>query len=465
MALRILFTCATLLCTCLATTDLSAHIGGHGKGALRTWKVGRSHLHGSFHSMRDGDVVIENSRGKLRRYPLTALSAADQAYAMQRYRRLHAMVEPSQTPQQVRPVVTPTAQPSLPTAQVAPWVVAGSTALALTALAVASMIVVGTSRRRTFEGRIAARPSLAVALALSALGSLAPSLQASMQAVLMGTDPMVIDASFAPFKPRVATRWDDTYFYVEHDGMPMDMPAMKGITAWQQQVPIPQFYVGNNAWSIPLNPVPAERPILLDTAFHTGAVAIAVNGLPIFNPENNRGEFSLDIGELDAFGGHCGRADDYHYHIAPIHLQERLGADSPIAWALDGYPLYGYREPDGSDVQPLDANLGHEWNGAYHYHAVKTRPYMMAAMRGKVTIDRDQVMPQAQTRGVRPFLQALRGAEITDLHACDSNHYALKYTVNGQTNWVNYRWLSNGQYTYVFVAPNGTRTTQTYQRK
>ncbi|MGA0833842.1 MAG: YHYH protein [Candidatus Kapaibacteriota bacterium] len=282
---------------------------------------------------------------------------------------------------------------------------------------------------------------------------------------MVSTDPATIDATFAAFKPHVSTRWDDTWFYVENDGMPTTMPAMVGITAWQQQVPIPQYYTGTNAWQIPLLPIPAANPIALDTALHTGAVAIAVNGLPIFNPENNRGEFSQDIGELDSYGGHCGRADDYHYHIAPIHLNAVVGYRQPIAWALDGYPVYGMKEPDETAVQPLDQNLGHEWNGSYHYHAIDVKPYLIARMRGQVTIQNDQVIPQPRTKGVRPFLQALNGAEITEFHECDTNHYALKYEVNGEPRWVNYRWSSSGVYTYIFIDGNGDRRTETYQRK
>jgi hypothetical protein len=247
--------------------------------------------------------------------------------------------------------------------------------------------------------------------------------------------------------------------------MPTAMPAMVGITAWQQQVPIPQYYTGTNAWQIPLKPIPAANPISLDTALHTGAVAIAVNGLPIFNPENNRGEFSQDIGELDAFGGHCGRADDYHYHIAPVHLNSVVGYRQPIAWALDGYPVYGMKEPDETSVLPLDLNLGHDWNGSYHYHAIDTKPYLIARMRGQVTVQNDQVVPQARTKGVRPFLQPLNGAEITEFHQCDTNHYALKYVVNGEPRWVNYRWSATGVFTYIFIDGNGDRRTESYQRK
>ena len=46
---------------------------------------------------------------------------------------------------------------------------------------------------------------------------------------------------FKPFAPGVKTRASETHFFVESDGMP-DHRLMVGITAWQQQVPIPQRY-------------------------------------------------------------------------------------------------------------------------------------------------------------------------------------------------------------------------------
>ena len=457
MYTRVVVLVATLLISCASGF---AHVGGHGSGPLRTWRWNdgvRHHMHGSFHSVRDGDVIVEDAHGRLRVLPLEQLSPSDREVVQSAINRLQTLREPMN----IKPDVQPTSNPTLREVPGTIHILSAACVLLVvigTAVVAGAVVRTSTTRRRLRVG-IAACAMLAYVMAL------APSVEAALSAVLAGTDPAIIDASFAPFKPRVATRWDATYFYVEHDGMPMDMPAMKGITAWQQQVPIPQNYRGTNAWSIPLMPVPAVKPVSLDTALHTGAVALAVNGLPIFNPENNRGEFSFDIGELDAFGGHCGRADDYHYHIAPTHLTARLGPASPIAWALDGYPLFGYVEPDGSQVQQLDANLGHEWNGGYHYHATKTRPYMIASMRGVITIDKDQVMPQSRATPARPFLQALRGAEITDLHACDSNHYALKYTVDGNVSWVNYRWTPTGAFTYTMVGPDGARTVSTYQRK
>ena len=140
--------------------------------------------------------------------------------------------------------------------------------------------------------------------------------------------PAIAD-SFEPFSKlkQLSYRQDAKYFYVESNSMP-DHRMMVGITAWQQQVPLPQPYFGDNAWRIPLEPVVAENPLSAKSHFFRGAIALAANGIPIFNPIKNDGKTdTLIAGELDEFGGHCGRADDYHYHIAPTHLQEIIGKD------------------------------------------------------------------------------------------------------------------------------------------
>ncbi|MEY3852577.1 MAG: hypothetical protein RI910_1557, partial [Verrucomicrobiota bacterium] len=123
-----------------------------------------------------------------------------------------------------------------------------------------------------------------------------------------GAQPSLPQAkAFAVFAPKVRVRHDDMFLYVEGDGLPAH-GMMIGITAWQQQVPLPQNYTGSNAWRIPLKPVPSKTPASIKDRFLRGAIAIAANGIPIFNPQNNRGEISADIGELDRWGGHCGRA-------------------------------------------------------------------------------------------------------------------------------------------------------------
>jgi hypothetical protein len=277
------------------------------------------------------------------------------------------------------------------------------------------------------------------------------------------TNPLKIDSAFTPFSQNVVTSWDTTYFYVESQGIPLHQ-MMTGITKWQQQVPIPQCYLDTNAWSIPLNPIISSNPIPVNPAhFSRGAVAIAVNGVPIFNPYTNTGVDAFLDGQLDNWGGHCGRADDYHYHIAPLHLYSLTSNTLPIAYAFDGFAVYGSYEPDGNTMLPLDTNNGHFGNnGVYHYHGISGAPYMIGYMVGEVTEDTShQIIPQARAHPVRPSLTPLTGASITNCVANGNNGYILTYTLSGQTYQVSYSWTSTGVYTYNFINPGGT-TTSTY---
>ncbi len=267
---------------------------------------------------------------------------------------------------------------------------------------------------------------------------------------------------FAPFAAHVRTRWDDAFFYVESDGMP-DHPMMVGITAWQQQVPIPQRYIGDNAWRFPLAPVPARHPLSAKENFFRGAIALAANGVPIFNPIKNDGRTdTLLAGELDEFGGHAGRADDYHYHLAPVHLQAAVGAGHPVAYALDGYAIYGLTCQDGATPRDLDAFNGHSTAAlGYHYHATKKYPYLNGGFHGEVVQRDGQVDPQPRAQGPRPATEPLRGAIITGFKRVDGGGYQVAYELRGRTQFVNY--TPQGQaWKFEFVAADGTTRTETF---
>lgn len=298
-------------------------------------------------------------------------------------------------------------------------------------------------------------------LVISVIISLYSFRKAVVNQLMSVTSPTFIDSAFAPFKPNVMTSWDNNYFYVESKGIPMTDTMMVGISnhGWQQQVPIPQCYFLPNAWPIPLNPAMAANPIPVDSIHFTrGAIAIAANGVPIFNVHTNTGVDSYIDGQLDNYGGHCGRADDYHYHIAPLHLYKYTSADLPVAFGLDGYAVYGAKEPDGSNMLSLDQNHGHFGSdGIYHYHGTPSAPYMIARMAGQVTEDNThQLVPQAAARPIRPSRTPLSGALITDCTPNGSNGYNLTYTRSGQTFHINYSWDNNGKYTFHYVSPAGT---------
>ena len=55
----------------------------------------------------------------------------------------------------------------------------------------------------------------------------------------------------------------------------------------------------------------------------------------------------------------------------------------PLAWALDGFPIMGCREPDGTEAQGLDWPNGHILTGAaYHYHATRDYSRLNGGFRG-----------------------------------------------------------------------------------
>ena len=270
-----------------------------------------------------------------------------------------------------------------------------------------------------------------------------------------------MDSAFSYYKPAVSTRSDSKYYYVESLGLP-DHETMLGITGWQQQVPIPQCYVGSNAWSIPLNPIVAATPVPVNqNHFLRGAIAVAVNGIAIFNPYTNTGVDAFLDGQLDQYGGHCGRADDYHYHIALNVLYNTMPLTSPVAFALDGFAIYGSKEPDGSAMKTLDANHGHYGSdGIYHYHSSITAPYMIGNMVGEVTEDATlQIIPQASSNAVRPALTPLKGATITHNHPYPNGMgFKLTYTLGTEKDTVDYSWTASGDYTFKFITPAGTTT-------
>lgn len=268
---------------------------------------------------------------------------------------------------------------------------------------------------------------------------------------------------FEPFKDKVKYRADDDSFYIESDGMP-DHKMMVGITAWQQQVPMPQKYTGTNAWRIPLHPKLADKPVSAKKELFRGAIALAVNGVPIFNPIKNDGKTDTFIaGELDEFGGHCGRADDYHYHIAPVHLEKVVGKGNPIGYALDGFPLYGYTDADGKEPKDLDEFNGRMEKDGYRYYSTKKYPYVNGGLRGVVTVKDDQIDPQPRAFSPRPALTPLRGAKITGFERDDKQKsVTVKYDVSGKTGSVKYV-ASDDAYTFTFTEPSGKETTETYK--
>jgi phosphatidylethanolamine-binding protein (PEBP) family uncharacterized protein len=191
----------------------------------------------------------------------------------------------------------------------------------------------------------------------------------------------------------LAITCDSTYAWFASTGIQWAHPMMVGITATNQQVPLAQNFTGSNAWRIPLVPQVASTK----TSAVDGPIGLAVNGIPIFNPckqggcSGPGGGDTKALGELDLCNGHAGRADDYHYHAAPTCLMADQPAaywdTHPLGWALDGYAIFGYRNPDGTTAT-RDALCGGNTlphpnaPAGYAYHVTDVSPYVLSCFYG-----------------------------------------------------------------------------------
>lgn len=433
----IISTAIAITLTLLSPFPLMAHDGDHSPD-MRKWRDvdGLFEIEGSFILARDDRVQILKHGGDQVSVPLEKLSHADRAWVRARVEAIGRINGASgQTIMEI---------PSSDSLAVNPvWLSLSVLGFAF----VTALVRSGLKSNRWF----------AVA------ATLITTVLVSMIAVAQeGKRKLVIQSHFEPFKDKLKFRSDNKWFYIESDGMP-DHPMMVGITAWQQQVPIPQKYTGKNAWQIPLNPQFADKPVSAKKQLFRGAIALAANGVPIFNPIKNDGRTDTFLaGELDEYGGHCGRGDDYHYHTAPIHLENVVGKGNPIGYALDGYPLYGLTDATGKEPKDLDEFNGRMEKDGYRYYSTRKYPYVNGGLRGVITVKDDQVDPQPRAYSPRPALTPLRGAKITGFERDDSKKtVSVKYEINGNNGSVKYT-ASTEKYEFEYTDTSGKVTTQTF---
>ena len=240
---------------------------------------------------------------------------------------------------------------------------------------------------------------------------------------------------------------DNSYVYIQSTGLP-NHAVMKGITGWNSQTAVPYSI----SMKIPLN---AQFAATATGHLVDGPIAIAVNGIPIFEPTKQGANYTdagdpYIQGELDPCGGHCGRGDDYHYHIAPLCIMNGLTASQPVAWALDGFPIFGFNEVDGATLNrtTLDELNGHTFNNKYHYHASMVRPYINKGFKGTLQTD---ILPTV--RSIRPT-GAIVTTLITDFYVDAEGWSILKYKKNTGIAQLNYKLKSGTTNCYDFVEIN-----------
>lgn len=136
---------------------------------------------------------------------------------------------------------------------------------------------------------------------------------------------------------------------------------------------------------LPKNPKALAQPLMLRQARFSprSGVGLSSNGIRFFPPEPvHRITAYQNIAPLDPNGGHTGFAHEYHYHRAPSVMNDDKSG-KVIGWALDGFPIRGPYEPDGSKPKNLDTINGHDHDSlGYHYHATDTWPYLVGGFHG-----------------------------------------------------------------------------------
>ena len=140
--------------------------------------------------------------------------------------------------------------------------------------------------------------------------------------------------------------------------------------------------------------------------------------MPLFDPgtqgpiEHGTGKpaHTLDVGELDECGGHAGRGDDYHYHIAPKCLIDDLGAKrieqqrQPIGFANDGFAILalGWFDSANNIESRLDGCRGmKDKDGRYFYNVKVTAKWdiLNCYFGQKHRISRDRWTPRRDRTG------------------------------------------------------------------
>ncbi len=263
-----------------------------------------------------------------------------------------------------------------------------------------------------------------------------------------------VEASVAEagFSDSVSVVCDHDFALIHADTFPQH-ELMNGIVNSNEQVPIPaKDYVA---------PIPLQSALSDQALTRDAALAIAVNGVPIFDYTGG-GEMSqadlhhaqtqhdtLLTEQLDHCGGHAGRGDDYHYHVSPkcmIEQMENKGDDAILGWAFDGFPLYGNNNPDGT---PISANTLDVCNGqpddtyGYRYHTSADSPYIIQCLRGEVASPKSlpRVAPLRRASDKKP-MAARRpprgGVEELLFTPLGAGAFSMDYSHEGERFYIRY---------------------------
>ncbi|MEO0406431.1 MAG: YHYH protein [Cyanobacteria bacterium P01_A01_bin.135] len=344
-------------------------------------------------------------------------------------------------------------------------------------------------------GRIfrAAKLTIAMVLLIWGCSRVGQSLPTNVAQTPTTTDCTTYEAAVELHLAPEAANCTADFLEVSATGLPdltsgssEDLP-MVGITSWIQRVAVPYDY----NWRIPLSPAWLDEPV---EASARGPIAVAVDGVPIFHYERRPdASTSLDNyeqrndtvvqGELDQCGGHSGQGEDYHYHYAPVCLMDEHNLGLPIAFGLDGAPVYfgeggdeyyGRGRYTGLSYLPDEAlddcNALQLPDGGFVHFTTKTPPYVVGCHHGAFNPEL-QIEPgpfDALAQGTPNPLGGSYGEPvstlITNFEQTD-DEYRLAFdslTASGATSAILYRQSSADcwEFEYQTVAGESGQTTE-----
>ena len=141
--------------------------------------------------------------------------------------------------------------------------------------------------------------------------------------------------------------------------------------------------------TLPGDPEKASSPACI-----SGTIGYAKNGVAIFDGLDALNRDAVAHETQDSCGGHPEVTGAYHYHSIPTCLTgtTKKKQSKLVGWALDGFPIFGPRDTDGTLLTNDDLDKCHgqtstvRYEGKtqriYHYNATLEYPYTVSCFRG-----------------------------------------------------------------------------------
>lgn len=198
-----------------------------------------------------------------------------------------------------------------------------------------------------------------------------------------------------------AVKWPNAQFSIRTagtnrvlsgNGLPVNVTT--GVFPVQRTDPAAQYDPNPNSiqaqnftLTLPLNPAVSANP----GCASMGVIGVMINGVALYSAldAENRDAVAHEI--QDSCSGHPDISGQYHYHSFSPCLDDTptdpTVKSDLIGYALDGFGIYGFKNPDGSVYTNADLDECHGltseilWDGQkvvmYHYQVTHEYPYTL----------------------------------------------------------------------------------------